>query len=62
MFASAAAKGVGGNILHHACDHIINLRKGRGEQRIAKVIDSPCLPELEATFALGLGGVIEADP
>lgn len=36
------------------------LRKGRGEQRICKVYDSPCLPESEAVFAIlpdGIGDV-----
>ena len=27
--------------------HRISLRKGRGEQRVAKIYDSPCLPEVE---------------
>ena len=26
----------------------ISLRKGRGEQRVAKIYDSPCLPEVRA--------------
>ena len=26
--------------------HRISLRKGRGEQRVAKIYDSPCLPEV----------------
>jgi RecA/RadA recombinase len=28
------------------------LRKGRGETRICKIYDSPCLPESEAMFAI----------
>ena len=38
----------------------VGRRKGRGDQRIAKVIDSPCLPESEATFAITTGGVSDA--
>ena len=33
------------------------LRKGRAEERIAKIYDSPCLPESEATFRITTGGV-----
>uniref|UniRef100_A0A383W804 Rad51-like C-terminal domain-containing protein n=1 Tax=Tetradesmus obliquus TaxID=3088 RepID=A0A383W804_TETOB len=35
------------------------LRKGKGEQRVAKVVDSPCLAEGEASFALSDDGVVE---
>lgn len=39
---------------------VISFRKGKGDQRIAKVIDSPCLPEEEAIFSIGSGGITEA--
>ena len=35
-------------------------RKGRGENRIAKVYDSPDMPESEATFAITTGGINDA--
>jgi DNA repair protein RAD51 len=38
------------------------LRKGRGENRICKVYDSPCLAEGEATFSIqgsGIGDAVE---
>jgi DNA repair protein RAD51 len=35
-------------------------RKGRGEQRICKVYDSPCLPEGEAVFAINPDGIGDA--
>ena len=38
-------KAIGGNIMAHASTTRIKLRKGRGETRIAKIVDSPCLPE-----------------
>ena len=44
----------------HNFDHFIcrlYLRKGRGEQRICKIYDSPCLPEGEAVFAINADGV-----
>jgi meiotic recombination protein DMC1 len=31
--------------------------KGRGEQRIMKVYDSPAIPESEAVFQLTVGGI-----
>lgn len=34
-------KPVGGHIVSHASATIIALRKGRGEERVAKLIDSP---------------------
>ena len=37
----------------------ISLRKGRGEERICKVISSPCLPEAEARFQIALEGVVD---
>lgn len=33
------------------------LRKGRGEARICKIYDSPCLPEAEAMFAINSDGI-----
>ncbi|XP_071451683.1 meiotic recombination protein DMC1/LIM15 homolog [Hetaerina americana] len=53
-------KPVGGNILAHASTTRISLRKGRGETRIAKIYDSPDLPESEATFAITAGGIADA--
>ena len=37
-----------------------NFRKGRGEQRICKIYDSPCLPESEAIFAINPDGIGDA--
>nr|CAD7571967.1 unnamed protein product [Timema californicum] len=36
------------------------LRKGRGETRICKIYDSPCLPETEAMFAISADGISDA--
>ena len=43
----------------HASTTRLALRKGRGEQRICKIFDSPMLAEVEATFAIGEGGIID---
>ncbi|WVO18163.1 meiotic recombinase Dmc1 [Cryptococcus depauperatus] len=57
MFAAASsAKPVGGHILAHASATRIALRKGRGDERIAKLQDSPDMPEGEATYTLRSGG------
>ncbi|EPY52543.1 recombinase Rhp51 [Schizosaccharomyces cryophilus OY26] len=50
-------KPIGGNILAHSSTTRLSLRKGRGEQRICKIYDSPCLPESEAIFAINSDGV-----
>lgn len=56
-FVQDAKKPIGGNILAHASTTRLSLRKGKGDQRVCKVYDSPMLPESEATFQLGKGGV-----
>ena len=38
----------------------LSLRKGRGETRICKIYDSPCLPEAEAVFAINPDGINDA--
>lgn len=53
-------KPIGGNILAHASTTRISLKKGRGDNRIAKIYDSPDLPENEATFAITGGGIADA--
>lgn len=35
------------------------LRKGRGDERICKVISSPCLAEAEARFQIAAEGVTD---
>ncbi|EYC36693.1 hypothetical protein Y032_0866g2763 [Ancylostoma ceylanicum] len=53
-------KPIGGHILAHASTTRIMLKKGRGETRIAKIYDSPDMPENEATFAIANGGIVDA--
>uniref|UniRef100_A0A8C6P8Y9 Meiotic recombination protein DMC1/LIM15 homolog n=1 Tax=Nothobranchius furzeri TaxID=105023 RepID=A0A8C6P8Y9_NOTFU len=59
-FQADPKKPIGGHILAHASTTRISLRKGRGEMRIAKIFDSPDMPENEATFAISGGGVTDA--
>lgn len=62
MFNPDPKKPAGGNIIAHASCTRLYLRKGRGENRICKVYDSPSLPENEGTFAIledGIGNAVE---
>ncbi|XP_018016362.1 meiotic recombination protein DMC1/LIM15 homolog [Hyalella azteca] len=59
-FQADPKKPIGGHILAHASTTRVSLRKGRGETRIAKIYDSPDLPESEATFAITAGGIADA--
>ncbi|XP_041938584.1 meiotic recombination protein DMC1/LIM15 homolog isoform X1 [Alosa sapidissima] len=59
-FQADPKKPIGGHILAHASTTRISLRKGRGEMRIAKIFDSPDMPENEATFAITAGGITDA--
>ena len=43
---------VGGHIVGHAAKYRIYLRRGKGGSRVAKMVDSPNLPENEAQFFL----------
>lgn len=60
MFQADPKKPIGGNIMAHASTTRLSLRKGRGETRICKIYDSPCLPEEEATFAINPDGIGDA--
>lgn len=61
MFTADPKKPIGGNIMAHASQTRLYLRKGRGETRICKIYDSPSLPEAEALFAISGGGIIDAE-
>ena len=50
-------KPIGGNIMAHSSTTRLAFRKGKGCQRICKVVDSPCLPEAECIFAIYEDGV-----
>jgi meiotic recombination protein DMC1 len=50
-------KPVGGHILAHASTTRIHLKKGRDANRLAKIFDSPSLPEAEAGFSITEGGI-----
>ncbi|MCH8003533.1 MAG: DNA repair and recombination protein RadA [Nanoarchaeota archaeon] len=48
---------IGGHIVGHASTFRIYLRKGKKGSRVAKLIDSPSLPEGEASFYLETSGL-----
>lgn len=45
--------------LGHCCSlsASLQLKKARGNTRTCKIYDSPCLPEMETTFAILSGGI-----
>jgi len=48
---------IGGHIVGHTATFRIYLRKSKGEKRIAKLVDSPNLPEAEAVFSVSKAGI-----
>ncbi len=48
---------IGGHIVGHAATYRIYLRKSKGGKRIARLIDSPNLPEAEAVFSVSEDGI-----
>ncbi|GAB4819384.1 hypothetical protein N2152v2_006430 [Parachlorella kessleri] len=57
MFVSDPKKPVGGHVIAHASTIRLSARKGKGEQRLLKVVDAPNLPEAEASYAISDQGV-----
>ena len=50
---------VGGHIVAHAAQTRVYLRKSKGERRIARIVDSPLLPENEAIFGVTADGIVD---
>ena len=59
-FVPDPKKPVGGHVVAHASNVRISLRKGRDNERIAKLVDCAYMPEADATFSVGGGGVGDA--
>ena len=59
-FMAAPPKPVGGHVVAHFSTTRLGLRKGRGEQRVCKIYDSPFLPESECVFEICTGGIKDA--
>lgn len=61
LFAGAdGRKPVGGHVLAHASATRILLRKGRGEERVARLQDSPDMPEKECVYIIGERGITDS--
>jgi len=48
---------IGGHIVGHTATFRLYLRKSKGDKRIARLVDSPNLPEAEAVFSVTLAGI-----
>ena len=57
VFYGNPLQAAGGNVVAHGSTIRIYLRKGKGEQRIAKIVDAPHLPEGEAIFSITESGI-----
>jgi DNA repair protein RadA len=57
VFYGNPLQAAGGNIVAHGSTVRLYLRKGKGEQRVAKVVDAPHLPEGEAVFSITEHGI-----
>ncbi len=52
---------IGGHVLGHQATFRLYLRKSKGDKRIAKLIDSPCLPESETIFRVCEDGIRDVE-
>jgi DNA repair protein RadA len=52
---------IGGHIVGHASTYRMYLRRGKKDSRVAKLIDSPDLPDNEAVFFVSEKGVIDGE-
>jgi DNA repair protein RadA len=60
VFYGDPTQAVGGHVLYHAPGVRVQLRKSKGNKRIARVVDAPHLPEGEAVFAITEIGIRDA--
>jgi len=57
QFFGDPTQAIGGHIVAHASTYRIYLRKGKKGSRVAKLVDSPNLPEAECAFFVKEGGI-----
>ncbi len=62
IFFGDPTAAVGGHVVAHAPGVRVQLRKSRGNKRIARIVDAPHLPEGETVFAISEYGVRDAEP
>lgn len=61
IFAGDPTKPIGGHILGHSSTTRLYLKKSRGDTRICKIYDSPCLPAASCRFRISEGGICDLD-
>ncbi|MCX6694614.1 MAG: DNA repair and recombination protein RadA [Methanomicrobiales archaeon] len=57
VFFGDPTKPIGGNIVGHTATFRVYLRKSKGGKRVARLVDSPNLPEGEAAFMVEEAGI-----
>ncbi len=57
MFYGDPTQAVGGHVLYHAPGVRVQLKKSRGNKRIARIVDAPHLPEGETVFVITEWGI-----
>ncbi|MHA1298017.1 MAG: DNA repair and recombination protein RadA [Candidatus Helarchaeota archaeon] len=57
LFFGDPTQPVGGHVIAHASTYRVYLRKSKANKRIARLVDSPCLPETEAVFLIDEQGI-----
>ncbi|GAA5818798.1 MAG: DNA repair and recombination protein RadA [Methanobrevibacter sp. CfCl-M3] len=58
-FFGSPTKAIGGHVLGHASTYRIWLKKGLAGKRIARLVDSPHLPEGECVFKITSEGIVD---
>ncbi len=61
IFFGNPTQAIGGHIVGHTSTYRIYLRKSKADKKIARLIDSPHLPEGEAVFAVKAEGIIDVE-
>lgn len=61
VFFGDPTEAVGGHVVAHGMTHRVYLRRGKKGTRVAKMIDSPSLPESEAIFQISEQGIRDAE-
>ena len=61
MFYGDPTQAVGGHTLYHVPGVRVQLRKSKGNKRIARVVDAPHLPESEAVFLVTNQGIRDVE-
>lgn len=60
IFFGDPTEAIGGHILAHASTVRVYLRRGKKGSRVAKLVDSPCLPDGECAFIVTEEGIKDA--